>query len=68
MLCDFDFQMKKTITIPLNLTNTTNETQLQDSMINTYEIDVAKPPSILHFILMFWVFTLFCDELRQVKH
>lgn len=70
MLCDFNFTEKKLIVESIvnqtsNRTNDTNESYLV--AINEKYIDEATAPSILHFILMFWIFSLFCEELRQVR-
>lgn len=69
ILCDFDFTTKKLIIETLvNKTvdenNATNVTEII-TVIEKY-VDAAIAPSILQYVLSFWIFTLFCEELRQV--
>lgn len=56
MLCDFDYHDQNILDSSL-LSYRTNTTSLETKL---------KSPTLLQYVLTVWVFTIFCDEVRQV--
>ena len=64
ILCDFKFKEWVTsIDTNLSFNKSTNQT-----IVNSYEVTelVVSEPTILQYVISFWVFTFFCEEIRQV--
>ena len=61
MLCDFKFKKEIQHFPPSTASDEVNKNQNSEYS----ESEISKP-SILEIVIGIWVFTLFCEEIRQV--
>ena len=66
MLCDFTFQDAYQQISNINDTFSLNQTANSSSLIIKSDKLISKPTWI-QFLIISWVFTFFCEEIRQVK-
>ena len=64
MLCGFHFKEEDSFN---KLTNSSEDTNQTVDVVNEFKKVVTAKPSLLQIILSVWVFTFFCEEIRQVK-
>ncbi len=64
MLCEFKFKEEVTST----LYNTSVDPVTNKTILDPYEVTetVYSKPSIIQYLISFWVFTFLCEEIRQV--
>ena len=68
LLFDFKYYETITTTIETNFTNITeNSTSFVTSQLETIEAKQVKAPSVLEWILIFWVLSYVFDEIHQVS-
>ena len=65
MLCEFKFKEEITST----MFNASVDPKTNETILEPYEIteSVYSTPSILQYVISFWVFTFLCEEIRQVQ-
>ncbi len=69
LLCDFKYAEYVDVTIPpsnSSLNSTDNTTDLSENIGTRVKMLKVVQPSWLQYLLVFWVFTILCEELRQV--
>jgi hypothetical protein len=78
MLCEFNYNTE--VLVPPDLSNITNSTNISELYETTNIIKndivedeesiviVTAKPSFLQYLIIFWVFTFLCEEIRQVLY
>ena len=66
LLCDFNYNYDDDYYTDL-INSDPNPSTYRDISIADLKRDILKQPSVLEYVLIFWVLTIFIEEIRQVS-